>query len=183
MDFKDVVKQSLEDYGQQLEFAVDGLTPEEGRWQPSPESNHILWTLWHIGRMEDLWGSYIAGEPEVWESNGWARKFGMPLDALGVGDTPEEVASFPDVALADAIGYWKDARTALVEAIDGLSEADLPETHPENWRWGDRGGFPTVMWVLGRIPVECGQHTGQIAYIRGMQQGTEWKSQVSRGTG
>ncbi len=180
MDFRDVVKQSLEDYGQQLEFALDGLTPEEARWQPNPGSNHILWTLWHIGRMEDMWGSYLSGASEVWESNGWAERFGMPIDAFGVGDTPEEVASFPDVALADAISYWKHARTSLVDAIDGLSEADLPTTHAENWRWGDRAAHPTVLWALARIPVECAQHVGQIAYIRGIQQGTEWKSQVSR---
>ena len=43
----------------------------------------------------------------------------------------------------------------------------LEMKHPEFWTHApDRA--PTLLWVLGRIPVENSQHTGQIAYIRGL---------------
>jgi len=50
-----VTLQAVGDYDRQLERALEGLEIEEARWMPTPVSGHILWTLWHMGRMEDMW--------------------------------------------------------------------------------------------------------------------------------
>ena len=99
MDFRDLVKLSLADYERALRRATQELTPDELRWQPSPMANHILWLLWHIGRMEDMWASYLSGAPEIWVSAGWSTRFGIDTSRSGYGDTAEEVANFPDLTL------------------------------------------------------------------------------------
>ena len=53
LDHRDVTLQAVKDYGRQLERALDGLEIEEARWMPTPDSNHILWILWHMARMGD----------------------------------------------------------------------------------------------------------------------------------
>ena len=51
MDFRDVVKLGLDEYLRDLLKALDGLTPEERRYQPDPESHHIDYAVWHMARV------------------------------------------------------------------------------------------------------------------------------------
>ena len=53
MDFRDILKAALSEYMEDLKRALDGLAPEERRFQPAPESNHIDFIVWHIARVED----------------------------------------------------------------------------------------------------------------------------------
>ncbi len=76
MDFKDVTGLALDEYWDKLEKVTDGLDDDEIRWQPSPESNHILWLVWHCARAEDGWMAYLRDVPasrEVWNTEGLAR--------------------------------------------------------------------------------------------------------------
>ena len=67
-----------------------------------------------------------------WKTRGWAEKFGMPLgDRYGVGDTPEQVGSFPEVAAEIVAGYRADVLESVEPVIRSLSEADLETTNPD----------------------------------------------------
>ncbi len=90
-----------------------------------------------------------------------------PSDRYGVGDTPEQVGSFPEVAAEIVAGYRADVLESAEPVIRGLSEADLETTNPDRNPRHPRPA-PTFTWVLARIPVECSQHIGQVAYIRGL---------------
>ena len=171
MDFRDITRSALEEYRQHLNRALDGLTPVELRWQPSPSSNHILWLAWHIARVEDSWmNRYIAGDEQVWVSGRWCQRLRLPADRGGAGDTAEEVADFPDVDIAEVTGYHDEVRESALKVLDGLTEADLGASYPDRSR--RRGGEPpTVSWVLGHVAVEEAQHVGQMAYVRGMLRG------------
>ena len=168
LDHRDVTLQAVGDYGRQLERTLKGLEIEEARWMPTPKSNHILWILWHIGRMEDMWGWYLRGKGDsAWIEGGWALRFGIDAERNGAGDTIEQVHDFPDVSVKEVTGYWKAARKLLIGSIEGVSVNQLRVKRPNIWPQApDRA--PNLLWVLGRIPVENGQHTGQIAYIRGL---------------
>ena len=168
MDFRDVAKLALEDYDRQLKRAMQGITQEEARWMPAPESNHILWILWHMGRMEDMWGQkYLAGREELWTRDKWYERLHHRPDTNGAGDSIEDVRNFPGVTVEEVEAYRAAAREALMPVIDSLTADNLPEKYPDHWRHApDRA--PTVAWVLARLPVENSQHTGHIAYIRGM---------------
>ena len=42
---------ALDEYLTELRRALDGLTPEERRFQPSPDSHHIDFAVWHMARV------------------------------------------------------------------------------------------------------------------------------------
>ena len=97
-DHRDVSLQSINDYGNQLLKAIEGLSIEEARWMPTPESNHILWILWHIGRVEDMWGWYLRGGGEsAWIEGGWANRLGIDAKRTGAGDSIDQVRNSPHV--------------------------------------------------------------------------------------
>ena len=167
-DHRDVTLQSIDDYGRQLLKAIERLSIEEARWMPTPESNHILWILWHIGRMEDMWGWYLRGGGEsAWIEGGWANRLGINTERNGAGDSIDQVRNFPDLEVEEVTEYWQVSRNLLIPAIKQISNEMLTIKRPEIWTHApDRA--PTLLWVLGRLPVENGQHTGHIAYIRGL---------------
>ena len=170
MDFRDVTKSALTEYREHLRRACDGLSPVELRWQPAPTSNHILWIVWHIARVEDRWLMwYVGGEDEVWIKDRWYEKLGLPSESNGAGSSAEDVATFPDVELADLLAYHDAVRENTFRVIDGLTEEDLEKSHPG--RRPGRADHPSIHWVLGHVAVEESQHVGQIAYIRGMLRG------------
>lgn len=81
MDYRDVTLQAIEDFSTQLDEALDGLTPEQWRWRPTPNANHIMWTVWRLSRIEDMWiNRYLSDNGERWKTRGWAEKFEMPPD-------------------------------------------------------------------------------------------------------
>jgi hypothetical protein len=177
MDFRDVTLQAIVDFSTQLDAALDGLTPEQWRWRPTPKANHIMWTVWHLTRIEDMWINwYLSESGERWKTEGWAEKFGMPPgDRWGVGDTPEQVGSFPEVGADIVAGYRADVFESAQPVIRSLSEADLETTSPDRNPLQPRPA-PTFTWVLARISVECSQHIGQVAYIRGLMPDQEnWR--------
>ena len=135
---------------------------------PTPESNHILWILWHIGRMEDMWGWYLRGGGEsAWIEGGWANRLGIDANRNGAGDSIDQVRNFPDLEVEEVTEYWQVSRNLLIPAIKQISNEMLTIKRPAIWTHApDRA--PTLLWVLGRLPVENGQHTGHIAYIRGL---------------
>ena len=167
-DHRDVTLQSIDDYGRQLLKAIERLSIEEARWMPTPESNHILWILWHIGRMEDMWGWYLRGGGEsAWIEGGWANRLGINTERNGAGDSIDQVRNFPDLEVEEVTEYWQVSRNLLIPAIKQISNEMLTIKRPAIWTHApDRA--PTLLWVLGRLPVENGQHTGHIAYIRGL---------------
>ena len=167
MDFRDIIRSQLEDYEAQLQSALEGITDEESRWQPTSSSNHILWILWHFGRLEDVWfNDYITTGPDVWVGAGWYERIGRSKESHGVGDSLEDVVGFPDVSLSEVQNYRAAVRESIWPVLDGITHDDLPNTFEE--RWPLERAAPTVAWALGRVVVESSQHVGQIAYIAGM---------------
>ena len=167
MEFRDITRLQLEDYEMLLGRALEGITDEEARWQPAPSSNHILWILWHIGRMEDFWfNNYITTGADVWVGSGWHERIGRSKISYGTGDSVEDVIGFPDVPLSEIQAYRAAVRESIWPVLDGLTRDDLTNTFAE--RWPQPRAAPTVAWALGRVPVEVSQHIGQIGYIAGM---------------
>ena len=173
MYHKDVIRWGLNETAHDLAEALDGLTAEERRHQPGPDSNHIDFIVWHLTRVEDMWIQQFAqGKPSIWEVDGWAERTGFGqlghgMD-IGFGYTIEQVRNLPaydhDVmneyvsAVRESTLAYLDAAT--VEELSAPREIPVPHWNPFS-----------VGFALSRIQVEQNQHVGQIAYIRGMQRG------------
>ena len=53
-----------------IKQATDGLTEEQIYSQPTPDTNSIGWLIWHLSRSRDRISAEVAGEPQVWTSEG-----------------------------------------------------------------------------------------------------------------
>ena len=122
-----------------------------------------------MSRARDLITSNISGENQVWISNGWADRFGLDAEDVGIGDSPEKVAAF-HAGRSLVMGYLDDAHEATMrrlslipsEQFDQLVVYALGDTRPV-WR------------ALVGMAGDSTQHTGQTAYLRGMFTGMGWR--------
>lgn len=166
-DFKDAIKSGMTEFLAGLKKAVDGLTPAELRWQPTLSSNPISWLVWHMARVEDRWvNRVLRAGVELWISEGWYEKFGLPEEAHGYGETMEQVRAMPEVAMPDLLDYFEAVRKASLAHLERMTPEQLEAAYPHPRLKGITGA-----WVLGHLLVEESQHLGQIAYIRGMIRG------------
>ena len=168
MDFKNIICMALDEYTDDLHSAVDGLTPAERRFQPTPDSHHVDFVLWHMARVEDNWvQGFGRGVETVWENGGWAARLGLPEQGNGWGYTVRQVEELPQFDLDLLNEYAAAIRAATIGFLDGLSSDDL-----------DRAPDPrrpevSIGSMLSHVIVEESQHVGQAAYLRGIQRGLD----------
>ena len=153
-----------------MKQAVDGLTDEQLWYQPAQESNPVGWLVWHLSRFKDIQTSRVAGEAEIWVSDGWAGRFGLPEERHGNGDTPEQVATFrADRELL--FGYVEAAHRATVDRVAAMTDEDLAKQYQYASTQEPR---PAWRGLLG-VVMDFTQHTGQIGYLRGLITGFGWR--------
>ena len=67
---------------------VEGLTAEQLSFRVDPGANSIAWLVWHLTRIQDDHVADVAGAEQVWTSQGWVERFGLPFDpgtrAMGI---------------------------------------------------------------------------------------------------
>ncbi|MDA1297186.1 MAG: DinB family protein [Chloroflexi bacterium] len=165
--FPATLQSAFDEYLTALKRGVDGLTTSEVYSQPSPQSNHIGWLVWHMARVEDRWVNRILlSTAEEWNAGGWDKRFGMDPESNGAGQSIEEVKSMPQIPVPDLLEYFDAVRARTNAYLDKLTDGELEREyqHP-------RFGVVTGSWIVGHIIVEESQHTGQVAFIRGMTHG------------
>jgi uncharacterized damage-inducible protein DinB len=143
--------------------ALDGLGSAELGWQPVPDANSIGWILWHMVRVEDMWIQFFAQfQTELWETEGWHEKFGLPTRDNGFGHTSEQVAAFPTLDLAELIGYGDAVRAETLDYLRSVT--------PEEFERVPREQRPemSVAAIFRQVIGEVYQHQGQIAYLKGL---------------
>ena len=152
-----------------LRRALEDLTVDELRSQPAGTgSNPIGWLVWHVSRGRDSLASGITGTPRVWETGGWAGRFGME----GEGDRfePENVHTFDPKDPETLVGYFSEATEKAFGAVRGLSDKDLEREVPT------RPGRPPAP-ISSRLALSLFdniQHIGQVAYLRGLIREQGW---------
>ena len=170
MDFRDIVRSGLDRYLDGLKNALDGLTPAELRWQPSPNANHISWLAWHMARVEDhSFNTWLAQTEQLWVSGEWAERFGLAPERSGYGDSAEDIAAFPEIPVHDLLAYFDAVRPSALAVVDGLTREGLASTVADT----PIQPPPTVAALVALILNEQGQHLGQVAYIRGLLRGLD----------
>ena len=167
MDFKQIVRMALDEYTGEIRKALDGLTAEERRFQPGPESHHVDFVVWHIARVEDHWiGRFALAAGQVWRREGWHERLGMPERDSGYGYDARQVAGLPRFDIDDMMTYYDSVRAVTLDYLQGVTPEELDRI-PEPER---RPGY-TIGRMFSHLIVEESQHVGQIAYLRGMQRG------------
>lgn len=160
------IRDALERQREFLSQAVDDLDNKELTWQPTSDSNSIGWILWHMFRVEDTWIQFfIQNNTEIWERQNWNTVFGLPVRDNGFGHSSKEVTDFPSLDLSKLLEYGAEVRKETLEYLTRLDTNQftiVPRARRPNL---------TVADVFRQIVGEIYQHTGQIAYIKGMRRG------------
>lgn len=163
MTLNEFIEDALNVENEYLMDALGDLTPEELAWRAGPEANHIGWILWHMTRVEDMWFQFfIQRQTEIWETEGWNEKFGLPTRDNGFDHTLEQVAAFPAYDLADMIAYGKAVRTATLDYLKTVTPEQMDEVPREARPEMSIGG------VFRQVVGELYQHQGHIAYLKGL---------------
>ncbi len=149
--------------------AIEGLTEEQVFWQPSSDCNSIGWLAWHFSRRKDYYSSKLVDDTQTWVAGGWYEKFGMNPVETGTGHTLDEVAAFHPPL---------DLLLAYVEAVndDGLARLDRvdPASMDDEVELDAGRGMKPRHNCWNPMLSDCLQHTGQIAYVRGLITGKGW---------
>lgn len=150
--------------GEGVDRILDGIDERHLTWRPDPGANTIAWLVWHLTRVEDdhLAGAFDVGQ--LWESEGWEGRFGLPLGpgATGYGMSAEDVAKV--VAPADLLlGYNRAVRERTERLVAAVGPDDLERVVDERW------DPPVTLQVrLVSVISDALQHLGQAAYVRGL---------------
>ena len=164
-------------YGRVLEYlenVLDGLSQDDLDWQPSEDCNTIGWLAWHLTRQEDAQIASLMGKDQLWISEKWHDKFGLPADEgdIGFGHTKEQVTAFRSPDTKTLLGYHRAVLERAKDYCKTLSNTDLDRELQEPWF----KPLPTVGVRLISIMNDATLHLGQAAYVRGLRQGRGWQA-------
>jgi hypothetical protein len=169
MECRDVVLNMLERNDRYVGQALNGLSLEDVHRRVG-NGNSIAWLAWHLSRVQDRIVCMLQETEQLWIREGWHTRFGRAADPResGGGMTAEQSAAFrvPDVkTLTD---YYVATRTQMYFYLTTLQDKDLDREVPDL-----RGPIPLGKRI-GLLALECLQHGGQMAYMRGMVKGDGW---------
>ncbi len=155
-----------------LKRALDGLTADQLTVQPAgPESNPIGWLAWHLARTQDKNYSLLLGEEELWSTDRWCDRFGLPADrGTGNGDSLDQVRAFDPIDADTLLAYFDAAREKSRRFLDNLADDDLDNPSAAT----ATNANETVKVSIARVTGDLIQHIGQIAYIRGLVDRHGW---------
>jgi hypothetical protein len=145
--------------------AVDGLTPDQLGFRVDPEANSIAWLVWHLTRIQDDHVAGVAQAEQVWTSQGWEERFGLPFDPMdtGYGHQADDVAAVEVDSGELLVGYHAAVHQQTTRYVGGLRDADLGRIVDRSW------DPPVTLGVrLVSVIADDLQHAGQAAFVRGI---------------
>jgi hypothetical protein len=143
---------------------VEGLTEDQLTQRVGPDANTIAWLVWHLARVPDAQVADVAGRGQVWITQGFCDRFGLPFEpgATGYGHSTEEVGQVtaPADLLAD---YLRATHEATVRYLNNVVATELDRVVDKRW------DPPVTLGVrLVSVLEDTAQHLGQANYVRGL---------------
>lgn len=166
MDTRDLLSNAVQRVGQGVHRLLDGADEHLLTFRPDPDANTIAWLVWHLTRGQDAQIADAYGLEQVWTSEGWADRFGLPFSrgATGYGQSSDEVAAVR--VPPELLGRYYDATQRVTLAqIAATSDADLDRVVDTRWN-------PPVTLGVRLISIidDDVKHLGQAEYVRGLAQ-------------
>ena len=168
MKIAEFIEKSLTESKGYIDQAIKGLSADELNFKPKPHSNTIAFLLWHVARVEDLWiNRNLLGGKDIYESDGWYKKFGTQAQDSGFGYDVKKLDAWPVPRLDLLQAYAAAIRQKTMDYLSTFNEKTLDDAKDFGRRKGTTGS------ALSHLVTEVGEHTGQIGYIRGIMKGIE----------
>ncbi len=146
---------------------LDDLAADQLSYQPDDGTNSIAWLVWHLTRVQDDHVAKAFDVPQVWTVDGWAKRFGLPADAMdvGFGHSDDQVALFGTALASTGLlaEYHESVYTQTMSLVSKVTDAELDKIV-------DRQYTPPVTLGVRLVSVmdDDMQHVGQAAYVRGL---------------
>jgi hypothetical protein len=146
---------------------VDGLTPEQLAFRVDPDANSIAWLVWHLTRIQDDHVAGVARAEQVWTSQGWVERFGLPFDPrdTGYGHRAADVAAVRVASGELLVGYHDAVHQQTTRYVERLGDRDLGRVVDRSWDPPVSLGVRLVSVIADDL-----QHAGQAAFVRGILQ-------------
>jgi uncharacterized damage-inducible protein DinB len=164
MTSADLLADAFDRIRDEVHHAVDGLSEGQLAFRVDRDANSIAWLVWHLTRVQDDHVSDVTGVGQVWTSQGWADRFGLPFGRLATGyehGTGDVAAVRAGAELLT--GYHDAVFEQTTRYVRTLSDADLPRVVDESWDPPVTLGVRLVSVISDDL-----QHAGQAAFIRGI---------------
>lgn len=165
MDHRDILIDAARRPVGSARQVLDGITADVLNRMPDDEHSSIAWLIWHAARQQDAQFAELSDAGEVWQTGGWAERFGLdrPVEATGFGDSPSEVAAVrvPDPSLLR--GYLEAVVARVTDDIGQLSASDLDDVVDERWTPPVTRGVRIISTIDDAVA-----HVAQAAYVRGL---------------
>jgi uncharacterized damage-inducible protein DinB len=164
MNSAEVVADAFGRVREEVHAAVEGLSPKDLNARLDADANSIAWLVWHLARIQDDHVADAAGLEQVWLSQGWAARFGLPFgeEATGYGHTSEQVAAVRVDSAELLLGYYDAVHEQTMGFVGQLDDAALDRVVDEAW------SPPVTLGVrLVSVIADDLQHAGQAAFVRG----------------
>jgi len=145
--------------------ALQGLELNQVVTPPTEGSNPIGWLIWHLARVQDAQIAPLMGLPQLWETEPWAARFGLKPDPSnsGYGHSPKDVAAVRPESIEALLAYLDAVHQRNQGYLVTVSSDELNRVIDERW------DPPVTMGTrLISIAVDCLEHAGQAAYVRGL---------------
>jgi uncharacterized protein DUF664 len=123
--------------------------------------------VWHLTRIQDDHLADAAHTEQVWTSQGWVGRFGLPFDpmATGYGHRADDVAAVQVDSGELLVGYHDAVHQQTIRYLSQLKEADLVRIVDRSWDPPVSLGARLVSVIADDL-----QHAGQAAFVRGILQ-------------
>lgn len=161
----DVLRDAFDRLPDLVRLAVRGGDAHQLAYRPDPNANSIAWLIWHLTRIQDDHVADLAGQEQVWTSEGWAERLDLPFDRFdtGFGHRPDQVAAVRPDSPDLLIGYYDATHARTLAYLETLNDDELDRVIDERWTPPVTTGVRLVS-VIG----DCHQHVGQACYLRGL---------------
>ena len=166
MKSADVLADSLGREREIVHAILDGITPEQLTARLDPDANTVAWLVWHLARIQDSLVASVSGAEEVYTSQGWAGRFGLPFaaDATGYGFTTDDVGAV-DASAETLGGYFDAVQDSTLQFVATQTDAGLDRIIDRRWDPPVTAGARLVS-----VLEDVYQHLGQAAYVKGILQ-------------
>ena len=163
----------LDDNQRRLARVMAEIGEECLYWIPDPGANCVAVTVWHMGRLLDVFLTQLvlgeSSECECWMRKGWAERTnydprGLGRDGWGSvnGYTADEVAAIPRFTKEQLLGYIDDVYKAVRRTVGETPMADLTDPAP-----GFEGQY-TKYQVLSMALLDNVRYLGEVYALKAM---------------
>ncbi len=125
----------------------------------------MAWLVWHLTRVEDDHVADVAGVEQVWTSQDWYSRFGLPVPSAGarLGSHRRRRSRRCGSPATCSPATTRPSRAMALDYAQELAPTDLDRIVDERWD-------PPVSLGVRLVSVvnEVNQHLGQAAYLRGL---------------